>query len=104
MAVKSAGNIIKGDYLLFKDAPCQVTKTEFMNPVKGSAINRVRLKNVTTGATSDFTFKTSETVETLNVEKKQMTFLYRDGVDVFFMEPSTYEQASVPVSLVEDQL
>lgn len=104
MAVKSAGNIIKGDYLLFHDSPCQVVKTEFMNPGKGSAINRVRLKNVTTGATSDFTYKTSETVETLNVDKKQMTFLYRDGADVVFMDPATYEQAGVPVSLVEDQL
>lgn len=104
MAVKSAGNIAKGDYLSFRNAPCQVIKTEFMNPGKGSAINRVRMKNVTTGAVSDFTYKTSETVETLNVDKKQMTFLYRDGGEVVFMDPSTYEQASVPVSLLEDQI
>jgi elongation factor P len=104
MAIKNAGNIAKGDYLLFRGSPCQVTKTEFMNPGKGSAINRIRMKNVTTGAVNDFTYKTSETVETLNVDKKQMTFLYHDSNEVIFMDPATYEQASVPLSLLEDQI
>lgn len=104
MAVKTAGNITKGDYLLFRGSPCQVIKTEFMNPGKGSAINRVRMRNVTTGAVCDFTYKTSEVIETLNVDKKQMTYLYHDGNEVVFMDPVTYEQASVPISLLEDQI
>lgn len=104
MANINAGNIEKGMYIMFKGVPQMVTKAEFMSPGKGSPIMRVKFKNVTTGAAAEFTFKTNESVEAADVEKKEMQFLYRDGEEVFFMDPKTYEQAAVPVSLVEDQL
>jgi elongation factor P len=104
MAAKSAGNLAKGDYVEFHDAPHMVTKTEFMNPGKGSAIMRVRLKNVQTGAVYDFTYKAAETVALLNVDKKEMQYLYHDDREVAFMDPKTYEQATVPTDLLEDQL
>lgn len=104
MATVSAGNISKGMFLIFKNAPHLVTKTEFMAPGKGSAVMRCRLKNAATGATQDFTYKTSETVEMADVDKKEMQFLYRDGDDVVFMDPRTYDQATVPASLMEDQV
>lgn len=103
MATINAGNIAKGMFVIFKGTPQLVTKTEFMAPGKGSAIMRVRFKNPQTGATQDFTYKTSEQVEVAEVEKKEMQFLYRDGDDVYFMNPRDYEQVSVPYSLVEDQ-
>jgi len=104
MATMSAGSISKGVFLIFKGVPQLVTKTEFMSPGKGSAIMRVRFKNAQTGATQDFTYKTSETVEVADVEKKEMQFLYHDGDEVVFMDPRTYDQASVPASLLEDQV
>lgn len=103
MSSISAGNISKGMFLIFKNVPQLVTKTEFMSPGKGSAIMRVRFKNAQTGAAQDFTYKTSEQVEVADVEKKEMQLLYRDGEDVTFMDPRTYEQAIVPHSLIEDQ-
>lgn len=103
MASTNAGNISKGMFLIFKGVPQMVTKTEFMSPGKGSAIMRVRFKNAQTGASQDFTYKTNEQVEVADVEKKEMQFLYRDGDDVYFMNPRDYEQVSVPYSLIEDQ-
>ena len=32
-----------------------------------------------------------------------MQFLYRDGDEIMFMDPKTYDQAGIPLSLVEDQ-
>lgn len=104
MATINAGNISKGIFLMFKGVPQLVTKTEFMAPGKGSAIMRVRFKNAQTGATQDFTYKTSEQVEVADVDKREMQFLYRDGDEVVFMDPRTYDQASVPVSLLEEQV
>ncbi len=89
---------------MFKDVPQQVMKADFMAPGKGSPIMRVKFKNVQTGSVQDFTYKTNESVEEADVEKKEMQFLYRDGEDVVFMDPRTFEQVSVPVSLVEDQV
>lgn len=99
----NAGNIEKGMFLIFKGIPHMVAKADFMAPGKGSPIMRVKFKNVKTGSSQDFTFKTNESVEMAEVDKKEMQYLYRDGDELFFMDPRTYEQASVPVSLVEDQ-
>lgn len=104
MITKDAGSIEKGMYIMFRGAPHQVTKKEFMNPGKGSAIMRVRFRNVETGVVLDFTYKTSETIEIADVDKKPMQFLYRDGDNLVFMDPVTYDQVNVPVSLVEDQV
>ncbi len=104
MATINAGNITKGTYIMYKDAPHLVTKAEFMAPGKGSPIMRVKLRHTKTGSASEFTFKTNESVEVADVNKKEMQFIYRDGDEVVFMDPKTYEQASVPISLVGDQL
>jgi elongation factor P len=104
MASINAGNIAKGMFLIYKNAPHIVTKTEFMSPGKGSAVMRVRFKNAQTGSVQDYTYKTSEQVEIAEVEKKEMQFLYTDGDDVHFMDPRSYEQASVPATLLEDQI
>jgi elongation factor P len=100
MAVK-AGNISKGMFIMFKGAPHLVTKTEFMAPGKGSAVNRVRMKHVETGSVADFTYKTNEMVEEAEVDKKEMQYLYQDGTDFVFMDPKNYEQITVPGRLVE---
>ena len=99
-----AGNIRKGMYLNFKNQPALVTKTDFMSPGKGSAFMRVRLKNVITGNTQEFTWKSSESVEELEMSSREMQFLYDDGSDVVFMQPHTYEQVSISRDLVEDKL
>lgn len=104
MSSINAGNIAKGMYILFKNAPHLVTKADFMAPGKGSAIMRVRFKNVNTGSVQDFTFKTNETVEVADVEKKEMQYLYIDGDEVVFMDPRSFEQASISKDFFEDKV
>ena len=44
-----AGAVDKGMYLLVKGTPHLVTEREFVNPGKGSAFVRLKLKNIRTG-------------------------------------------------------
>ncbi|MBW7955807.1 elongation factor P [Patescibacteria group bacterium] len=100
----NGGNIRKGTYILFKDHPHLVTKTEFVSPGKGSAFMRARLKSVKTGATQEFTFKSVEKVEELEMVTREMQYLYIDGDDVVFMDPRSYEQVSINKGLLEDKV
>lgn len=102
MTIK-AGNIRKGMYVLFKNAPHQVTKADFMSPGKGSALMRVKLRSVLSTGTTDFTYKSQENVEEVEVSSKQMQYLYKDGDELVFMDGTTYEQMSVPLDLVGEQ-
>ncbi len=99
----NAGNITKGSFIIFKGAPVFVTKADFMSPGKGAAIMRVKFKNVATGIAGEFTFKTNETIEVAEIEKREMEYLYRDGEELIFMDPKSYEQVSIPLALIEDQ-
>ncbi len=102
MSTINAGNITKGSFIIFKGAPVFITKAEFMSPGKGSPVMRIKFKNVQTGSAGEFTYKTSESVEVAEVEKKEMEYLYRDGNELFFMDPKTYDQVSIPVDLIDN--
>lgn len=103
MSLVKAGNITKGMFVIYKNTPHQVMKTEFMNPGKGSAIMRTRLKNVESGAVADFTYKTNEMVEEAEVDKQEMQYLYKDGDDYVFMDPRTYDQITVPGRFLKEK-
>ncbi len=99
-----AGNIKKGSYILFRNQPALVTKTDFMSPGKGSAFMRAKFKNLKTGKVVEFTYKSTESVEQIDISSLQMQFLYLDGSDVVFMNQDTYEQIEVPVSLLGEKV
>lgn len=71
---------------------------EFMHvkPGKGSAFVRTKLKNVRTGAVLDRTFRASERVEDVRLERKQMQYLYSAEDLYYFMDEETYEQTGLP--------
>lgn len=104
MASIKAGNISKNDYILFKGEPHLVTRTEFHSPGKGSAFMKCRLKSITSSNTIEFTFKSNESVESVDVSSKELQFLYDDGDNIVFMDPRTFDQAEVDRDLVEDKI
>ena len=89
-------NQLKRDmFVLYKNAPHMVLKCEFYFPGKGSAFARTRLKNVKTGNVYDYTYKSSESVEVVEVETTELQYLYQDGTTYHFMNPQTFEQHEV---------
>jgi elongation factor P len=104
MQTIKAGNISKGMFIMFRGNPCEVTKAEFYHPGKGSAVNRLKLRNLKTGNTMDFTYKTGEQVEYLEVNSQEMQYLYHDTSEVVFMDPRSYEQVTLPLNLFEGKL
>ena len=99
-----AGAISKGTFLLFKNEPYVVTEREFVNPGKGSAFVRVKLKNLKTGLVNRQVIKSQETVEDIDVETKDAQFLYNDGTDLIFMETENYEQVHFPIKGNEEKM
>ena len=77
-----------------------VTEFQHVKPGKGGAFVRTTLKNVMSGKVVDRTFNAGTKVETANVDKRDMTFLYREGDDFIFMDGDTYDQIPVPAATV----
>ncbi|KAA2265331.1 elongation factor P [Solihabitans fulvus] len=79
-----------------------VTAFQHVKPGKGGAFVRTTLKHVLTGKVVDKTFNAGTKVETATVDKRSMTFLYKDGADFVFMDGDTFDQISVPGETVGD--
>ena len=79
-----------------------VVEFQHVKPGKGGAFVRTKLKNVLTGKVLDRTFNAGVKVETANVDKREMQYLYKDGEDWVFMDTQTYDQLHVPASVVGD--
>jgi elongation factor P len=62
---------------------------QHVKPGKGPAFVRSKLKNVLTGKVVDKTFNAGVKVETANVDKRNMTYLYNDGSGFVFMDVDT---------------
>jgi elongation factor P len=98
-----AGQIAKGDFVKYKEDAYLVADREFVNPGKGSAFVRLKLKNVVTGAVIRQTYKTHETLEEIQVETHNAQYLYMDPESYHFMDTESFEQYAVPVEGLEDR-
>ena len=75
---------------------------QHVKPGKGGAFVRTRLRNIDTGAVIEKTFRAGEKVENVRTESRPMTYLYRDGDLLYFMDAQTYEQVAIPAEVVGD--
>jgi elongation factor P len=79
-----------------------VVEFQHVKPGKGPAFVRTKLKNVLSGKVVDKTFNAGVKVETANVDKRNMTFLYNDGSGFVFMDVDNYDQFTVDAVVVGD--
>lgn len=79
-----------------------VVDFQHVKPGKGPAFVRTKLKNILSGKVVDKTFNAGVSVETANVDKRNMQYLYRDGEDWVFMDLDTYDQYPISDTVVGD--
>ncbi len=75
---------------------------QHVKPGKGGAFVRTTLKNVLTGKVVDRTFNAGVKVEVATVDRREMSFLYRDGADFVFMDSESFDQIPIPPAVVGD--
>ena len=79
-----------------------VVEFQHVKPGKGPAFVRTKLKLVPGGKVVERTFNAGVKVETAIVEKRDMTFLYRDGEDFIFMDAENFDQMIISEAVVGD--
>ena len=77
---------------------------EFQNvkPGKGGAFVRTKMKNVMSGKVVDRTFNAGTKIDFATVDRRDFTYLYRDGDGFVFMDTTDYDQVTVPSAVVGD--
>ncbi|MBH41609.1 MAG: elongation factor P [Candidatus Magasanikbacteria bacterium] len=80
-----------------------VTDFSFVNPGKGSAFTKTKMKSISAGKTIEITYKSGETVDVVQVSRQTMQYLYKNGEMFSFMNKETYETIDVSADVLEDE-
>jgi elongation factor P len=93
----------KGLNIEYENAAWVIVDFQHVNPGKGSAFVRTKIKNLETGKVLDITFKAGvDKVGIPDLQFTHMQYLYTDGSSFFFMDNNSYEQVSLSKDEVGD--
>lgn len=92
----------KGTVIQIDGQPFRVTEYAQKVMGRGGSIVNVKLKNLVTGAVIPKTFKGADKIEPAEVSNRTVQYLYSDGNDFHFMDPSSFEQFQLPADDMED--
>ncbi|MEK7083837.1 MAG: elongation factor P [Patescibacteria group bacterium] len=79
-----------------------VTFFQFVNPGKGSAFTKTKMKSIGSGKTIEITYKSGESVNTVEVLNITMQYLYHNGDFYSLMNKDTYETVDVSKDILGD--
>jgi elongation factor P len=96
----STNDLKNGMVLQLDNGLWAVNEFQHVKPGKGGAFVRTTLKNVVSGKVVDKTFNAGTKVEIAQVDKRDMTYLYREGEDFVFMDKDTFDQVYIPAGTV----
>jgi elongation factor P len=101
MAVTTS-DIRKGAVIRHNGNLYVVVDFQHVNPGKGAAFTRTRMKDLGTGKVIEITYKSGETIDIVSVEFRTMQYLYKTGDNFAFMNMTSYEQVEMNGDLVGD--
>jgi elongation factor P len=93
------GMIVQVDGELFR-----VHDFQHVTPGKGQAVMQTRLRNLRSGAMVDRRFRSQEDVERVQLDSRNVEYLYQEGDHYVFMDSETYEQIHLLADVIEDAL
>lgn len=96
----STSEIRKGVVIRHQDDLFVVVEFQHVNPGKGAAFTRTRMKSLGSGKVIEITYKTSESVDIVQVDFQTMQYLYKTGENYAFMNMSNYEQIEMNGDLI----
>ncbi len=79
-----------------------VKSFQFVNPGKGAAFTKTKMKSISTGRSQEVTYKSGETVDTVQVNRQNVQYLYKTNDTYSFMDQNTYETIDVSGDIMGD--
>jgi elongation factor P len=98
----TTSDIRKGAVIKHNNDLYVVVEFQHVNPGKGAAFTRTRMKNLGNAKVIELTYKSGESLEIVSVQFQTMQYLYKTGDNYAFMNTSNYEQIEMDGDLIGD--
>ncbi len=105
MTILGALNDIKqGLTIIYNGEPHKVVLAKFVRMQQRKPVMQTKLKNLITGKVVEYSFKPGDRVETGDLGRKKISYLYAAGDEYVFMDGETYEQISLRKEKLGEQV
>ncbi|MEO8262630.1 MAG: elongation factor P [Pseudolysinimonas sp.] len=98
----TTNDIKNGSVLNIDGQLWNVVEFQHVKPGKGGAFVRTKIKSITSGKVIDRTFNAGTKIDFATVDRRDFSYLYRDGDGFVFMDTTDYDQVTVPSGIVGD--
>lgn len=101
--MKQQANLIRAGQVIEHDGRrWTVLKQQIITPGKGGAFIQVEMRDLKTGNKTNERWRTADTVERLMTDNRDYNYSYTEGHNMVLMDPETFDQLIVPVTLLGD--
>lgn len=73
---------------------------QFVNPGKGAAFTKTKMRSISNGKGTEMTFKSGENVDIVQVQHQNMQYLYNNSTFYSFMNKDSYETVEVNADII----
>ncbi|ENO85624.1 MULTISPECIES: elongation factor P [Thauera] len=101
--MKTAQELRSGNVIMVGSDPLVVQKAEYNKSGRNSAVVKMKLKNLLTGAPSESVYKADDKFEVVVLDRKEVTYSYFADPMYVFMD-ADYEQYEVEAENMTDAL
>ncbi|HTH95604.1 MAG TPA: elongation factor P [Rhodocyclaceae bacterium] len=101
--MKIAQELRSGNVIVVNGNPLVVQKTEYNKSGRNSAVVKMKMKNLLTGAPSEAVYKADDKFDTVQLERKEVTYSYFSDPAYVFMD-AEYNQYDVDGENMGDAL
>lgn len=88
----NAIQVRKGMIIRLNDRLFRVEDMDHITPGKGQAVVQTKIRDLTDMTTRNHRFRSSEKVEKVILESREVLFSYQDGEQYVFMDSESYDQ------------
>ena len=97
-----ASSVRKGAVIEKEGKLYVVLRAENIHPGKGTPVTHLEMRRISDGVKTQERYKTTDSVEKAFIDEGSYNYLYKDGDNYVFMEPTTFEQVTVQPEVLGD--
>lgn len=95
-----ANDLRKGMAIRYNGNPAIVLEVQHRTPGNLRAFVQAIIRYIATGKSADVRFGSTDKVETVDVQRQQLEFSYKDPTGYHFMDPESYETITLNENLL----
>jgi elongation factor P len=101
-----AKEIKTGAIVNFEGAPCRIETLKVQSPSArgGATLYKFRARDLVTKQKVDITLKGTESMDAADFERREAKLMYADADQVHFLDQTDYNQYSLPLEDVSDEM